>query len=273
MRAVVMRTVLAVLLAVAAIAAARAEDTLRQVRDRGVLIVGVKSDSKPWGFLAPSGEPTGLEVDLARDVAQRLGVRLQTVIVQSSNRIPFLRQGKIDMLIATMYDTPERRRAIDMIEPHYYSAATSILAPKQTHITTWQDLKGQKVCGQQGSVYNKWLAQTYQADLLALPSIEEAYNALRAGDCVAFVYNDILLKAALSDTASWGDYEVPLPSEDRQYHSIGVRRGDADAPFGKLLSGIVVDWHKSGTLIALDQKWGLPASAFLAEMHAKYQSQ
>jgi polar amino acid transport system substrate-binding protein len=270
MRLMVVRQFLAGLFAIALISTAFAEDTLQKIKERGTLIVGVKSDSKPWGFLDPSGKPIGLEIDLTNDVAKQLGVKLETVIVQSSNRIEFLQQGKVDMLIATMYDTPQRRRAIDMIQPHYYSAATNILAPTKYHFTKWEELKGKNVCGQQGSVYNKWLTQKYGADVMALPTIEEGYNALRAGNCVAFVYNDILLKQALNDKANWADYEVPLQSEDRQYHSIGVRLGEGDSPFGKRISQIVTDWHKNGTLIAFDKKWGLPPSQVLQEMHEKY---
>lgn len=246
--------------------------TLDKVKERGTIAIGLKSDSKPWGFLAPTGQLIGLEVDLAQDVADRLGVKLEPIIVQSSNRIQFLDQGKIDLIIATMYDTPERRRAIDMVEPHYSSAATNVLASKQSRLTTWDQLKGKKVCGQQGSVYNKWIAQKYGADVLALPTVEEDYAALRAGNCVGFVYNDVLIKMALEDQNLWAGYEMPFASEDRQYHSIGVRKGETKDVFGEKIALIVADWHKSGRLIELSKKWGLPEDQFLLEQHNKFKA-
>jgi polar amino acid transport system substrate-binding protein len=103
---------------------------------------------------------------------------------------------------------------------------------------------------------------------MSLPTIEEAYAALRAGNCVAFVYNDLLLKMAARQP-QWKDYEVPLTSEDRQYHSIGVRKGEADSAFGKTLSKIVTGWHKSGELIKLNEKWGIPPVEFLEQEHKK----
>src|SRR4051812_36803077 len=72
-------------------------DTLDRIKERGPIVVGVKSDFKPWGFLDPMGKPIGMEIDLAADVAQRLGVKLNLVPVQTANRIDFLRQGKIDL--------------------------------------------------------------------------------------------------------------------------------------------------------------------------------
>lgn len=247
-------------------------DELSDIKSRGTLVVGVKGDSRPWGYLDPQGKPIGMEVDLAQDVAKRLGVKLQAVVVQSSNRIEFLNQGRVDMLIATMYDTKERRRAIDMIQPHYYSAATNVLARKSAKLKEWKDLTGKPVCGQQGSVYNKWIEKTYGAKAMSLPTIEEGYAALRAGNCVAFVYNDLLLEMAAKEP-QWKDYEVPLPSEDRQYHSIGVRKGEAETEFGKTLSSIVTDWHKSGFLIDLNTKWGVAPNTFLEEEHKKLANQ
>src|SRR4249920_941035 len=105
-------------------------DALDDIKKRGTLIVGVKADYKPYGFRDPSGAIVGIEPDLAADVAKRLGVKLELVPVVSSNRMQFLQQGKIDMMIATMSDTPERRKIVDIIDPDYYASGTNVLAKK-----------------------------------------------------------------------------------------------------------------------------------------------
>ncbi len=64
--------------------------------------------------------------------------------VIAANRMEFLRQGRIDLIIATMGDTPERRKVVGMVEPNYYAGATNVLAPKSANLKTWQDLKGRK---------------------------------------------------------------------------------------------------------------------------------
>lgn len=260
---------IAALFVAAGFSAAASADTLSDVKAKGTVTIGVKADSKPWGYLDSSGTVIGMELDLAQDIADRLGVKLETVIVQSSNRIQFLEQGRVDLLIATMYDTPPRRRVIDMVQPHYYSAATNVLAPKSANLRSWSELEGKQVCGQQGSVYNKWIEQTYKAKAMSLPTIEEAYAALRAGNCVGFVYNDLLVSMAAEEPV-WSDFEVPLQSEDRQYHSIGVRLGDGESAFGKFLSETVTDWHKSGKLIELNEKWGITPNPYLAEANKKF---
>ena len=67
--------------------------TLDKIKQRGILVVGTKADYKPFGFRDPSGNIVGFEPDLAKDVADRLGVKLQLEPVVSANRMQFLQQG------------------------------------------------------------------------------------------------------------------------------------------------------------------------------------
>jgi len=94
-------------------ATAASADVLGDIKKKGVLVVGSKADYRPFGFLDSSGKIVGFEADLAADVAKRLGVKLELVPVVASNRIQFLQQGKINLMIATTSDTPERRKIVD----------------------------------------------------------------------------------------------------------------------------------------------------------------
>ncbi len=93
---------------VVATPASAQSDTLASVKQKGKLVVGVKADYKPFGYTDPSGKIVGLEIDLAQDVAKRLGVQLELVPVVAANRMEFLKQGRIDLMIATMAYKPDR---------------------------------------------------------------------------------------------------------------------------------------------------------------------
>ncbi len=110
-------------------------DDLATIRQRGTLIVGVKADYPPFGFRSPSGEIVGIEPALAADVAESLGVKLELVPVSAANRIQFLQQGKVDLLIATMNGTGERRLEVDMVKPAYYAAGYNVMVPKSMNLT------------------------------------------------------------------------------------------------------------------------------------------
>src|SRR5215218_8755763 len=103
-------TMLAGLAALAAALPAAAQDTVAKVKQAGVIVVGVKY--KPWGYLDPTGKIVGFEIDLANDVARRLGVKAELVPVTAVTRMEFLKNGRLDLVIATMGDTPERRKVV-----------------------------------------------------------------------------------------------------------------------------------------------------------------
>src|SRR3954466_7532121 len=105
-------TAAAVTIGLALAAGPAAAQTLDKVKQRGVLAVGSKADYKPFGFRDPSGKIVGFEPDMAQDVADRLGAKLELEPVVSSNRMQFLQQGKIDLMIATMNDKPDRREIV-----------------------------------------------------------------------------------------------------------------------------------------------------------------
>ena len=70
--------------------AACTNDVWKKVMERGKVVIGVKADYKPWGFRDESGALVGMEIDMAMDVAAKMGVEAELVPVQSSNRMQFL---------------------------------------------------------------------------------------------------------------------------------------------------------------------------------------
>ncbi|MBO0754022.1 MAG: transporter substrate-binding domain-containing protein, partial [Bradyrhizobiaceae bacterium] len=127
------RLLTAVIAAVAGLAATASPyaQTLDKIRERSVVVVGTKADYKPFGFRDPTGAIVGFEPDLAKDVAERLGVRLELEPVVSANRMQFLQQGKIDLMLATMNVTDERRRTVGIVEPSYYASGVNVFANRK----------------------------------------------------------------------------------------------------------------------------------------------
>ncbi len=256
----------AAVLALAGVTTARA-DAMADIKSKGVLVVGTKADYRPFGFIDPSGKIVGFEPDLAADVAKRLGVKLELVPVVSSNRMQFLQQGKIDLMIATMSDTPERRKIIDIVDPNYYGSGTNVLALKSTKLTSWGQLKGKKVCLIQGAFYNKELQEKYGVEGVAFPGTAEAYAALRNGNCVAFAYDDTAIVGEMLKP-EWSAYEMPLDSILFVPWGIAVKQGEKG--FADFMAKTMTEWHKTGLIQQLEKKWAIKPTKFAEDMHAKY---
>ncbi|MEL7471292.1 MAG: transporter substrate-binding domain-containing protein [Pseudomonadota bacterium] len=244
-------------------------DTWKKVMERGKIVIGVKADYKPWGFRDESGALVGMEIDMAMDVAAKMGVEAELVPVQSSNRMQFLEQGKVDMFIATMSDREDRRQIVGIPGPNYYTSGTNVMAPKALSFSKWEDLSGKKVCGKQGAFYNKIVEERYGVEIVAFTGNAEAKQALRDRKCVAWVYDDSSIGSDLA-SGNWDDFEMPLSSEDDNPWGLAVPLAEQSCVFGNFMSGVQYNWHRSGDLIALEAKWGIKPTAYLKAQAEKY---
>ena len=252
-----------------AIAAQCTNERFNKVMERGKLIVGVKADYKPWGFRDTSGNIVGMEADMAQAVADTLGVELELVAVQSSNRMQFLQQGKIDLMIATMSDRPDRRKIVGITQPNYYTSGTNVLSPKGVGLKNWEELRGKPVCGKQGAFYNKIVEERYGAKVIAFTGNAEAKQALRDKKCIAWVYDDSSIMSDLS-SGNWNDFEMPLASEDDNPWGLAVPHSEKDCVWGQIMSGLTFNWHQSGKLMELEQKWGIQPTKYLKDQNARF---
>jgi polar amino acid transport system substrate-binding protein len=260
---VVMLSLVLVLMAGPAVQA----DVVDDIKARGKLIVGVKADYKPYGFRDASGKIVGTEPELAQDVADMLGVDLELVPVVASNRMEFLKQGKIDLMIATMTDRPDRAKMVFIVQPNYYSSGTNLLASKKAGLKKWEDLRGKPVCGIQGAFYNKKTAQEFGAEIVAFKGTAEVLNAMKQGRCIGFVYDDSFIVAKLQDP-EWADWEMPLPTMDDSPWGLAVKHGEYR--FYGMMSELIMKWHASGRIIELEKKYGINPTPFAVMMHEKY---
>ena len=254
--------------ATAAAAEQCTNEAWNRVMERGKVVIGVKADYKPWGFRDSSGELVGMEIDMAKDVADAMGVELELVPVQSSNRMQFLEQGKIDMMIATMSDRADRREIVGIVGPNYYTSGTNVMAPKALGLTKWEDLSGKPVCGKQGAFYNQIVEERYGAEIIAFTGNAEAKQALRDKKCIAWVYDDSSIGSDLA-SGEWGDFEMPLASEDDNPWGLAVPKAEENCVFGQFMSGMQYNWHRSGKLIELEEKWGIKPTQYLKDQNEK----
>ena len=250
--------------------------TLDDVIERGKLVAGVKADYAPWGMRDSDGNIVGMEIDMIRDLARRIGeaagkeIELELVVVVASNRMQFLEQGKIDVMIATMSDKVERREVVGIVQPNYYSSGVAVLAHKDSGIDSWESVADKKICGIQGAWYNKDHGQKNGAEVIAFKGVPEVEAALLDGRCVGWIYDDsAFIPRKVNEPEKWADFSIATPVVADVPWGAAVRKEDLHEPIGQALSEAIIDWHISGLLVELEAKWGIPATAWLAEMHEK----
>ena len=258
----------AVAQAPAAAPQAQVSDTLQRILREGRLRVGVRADYRPWGFRNPTGEFEGMEIQMAREVARTLGVQPEFVPVVAANRMQFLAQGQIDLMIATMSDTAERRGIVGIVHPNYYSSGYNVLMPRNVQVREWEQLRGRQLCAIQGAWYNRPATERFGAEVVAFTGIAEVETALTQRRCLGWIYDDNLIAVMLADPSGrWREFHQPLASQSDTPWGLAVRLADVNGPFGRFMSGMVAGWHRSGQLLTWEKDAGIAESPFLRRMH------
>ncbi|MCK7543144.1 ABC transporter permease subunit [Marinobacter bryozoorum] len=244
---------------------------LERIKERGTLIVGVKGDYPPWGMVNDQGELVGLEPDLAALLAERIGVDLELRAVTSANRLQRLDQGLVDVVIATLGDTAERREKADLLQPSYYSSGVRLLTRGDFPYTEWGAMRGRPVCLTEGAYFNRRIAERYLVNPVIFPGTRDTRLALQERRCLGWAYDDTVLAQVLAEEG-WQNYQLSLTPILETPWAIAVAKGEGDRPLGRLIGNATVQWHRDGTLVDLQSRWQLPESAFLQKQHERWTS-
>ncbi|EJR27329.1 MULTISPECIES: glutamine ABC transporter substrate-binding protein GlnH [Bacillus cereus group] len=228
---------------------------VEQIKKRGKLVVGVKNDTNLFGLKNPStGQVEGFDVDVAKALAKKIlgdEKKLELKEVTSKTRIPMLKNGDIDAIIATMTITEERKKEVDFSDV-YFKAGQSLLVKKGSNIKSVDDIKqGVKVLAVKGSTSTNNIRQkSPEATVLEFENYSEAFTALKAGKGdVLTTDNAILYGMAKQDS----NYEVVGKIFTDEPYGIAVQKGADDLT--KEINSLLKDMKANGEYDKLYEKW------------------
>jgi polar amino acid transport system substrate-binding protein len=138
-------------------------DGLADIVSRGILKVAVPQDFPPFGSVGPDMQPRGLDIDTAKLIADQLKVKLQLTPVNSTNRIPFLTTGKVDLVISSLGKNPEREQVIDFSKA-YAPFYLAVFGPPDAAIASLDDLKGKTISVTRGAIEDIELSKVAPAE-------------------------------------------------------------------------------------------------------------
>lgn len=256
------------LLGLGAAATAHA-DQLDRVKERGKLIAGIRNDYIPFGYLDAKGQNTGFEVDLARAVAKDFfgsETAVEFVPVVASNRIEFLNAGRIDVIFATLGVTADRGKVIDFTEHYYSMAGMVLLAPKEATYKSWDDIRGKKICGSQGNLYNRMLTEKMGAELVLFTGTAEIYSAFQGGRCDAIAYDGPNLNMKVTEDGWKDKYKIALPAFEYVPIAGGVRKNEP--AFLKAVNSAIIKAEAGGLMTEGEKKYSLGESEYVQKRAA-----
>ncbi len=217
----------------------------------GKLLMGSDTTYPPFESIDDKGEAVGFDVDVAREIAARLGLELEVVSVKWEGIIPGLKTGDYDMVMSAMTITDERKMEIDFSDPYIDSDQSIAVRKGESGIKSEADLAG-KVVGVQVDTTGQFTAEEIPGikEIRKYDTILMAFEDLELGRIDAIV-NDYPVNAYISKTR--GKTEVVATIKTDEQYGIGVKKGNT-----QLLEAIneaLAEMKKDGSYQRIFEKW------------------
>lgn len=138
-------------------------DALADITARGTLRVAVPQDFPPFGSVSADMTPQGYDIDMAKMIADKLGVKVELVPVTSANRVPYLQTNKVDLVISSLGKNAEREKVIDFSDA-YAPFFNGVFGPADVALSKAEDLKGKTIAVTRGAVEDLELTKVAPSD-------------------------------------------------------------------------------------------------------------
>lgn len=233
-------------------ASAHADDLLDQVKARGTLRVGLEGTFPPFNSKAPNGELVGYDVDIAKAVAAKMGLKPEFVTTEWSGIIAGLQAGKFDVIVNQVGVTDQRKAALDFSPAYTYSAAQLIQRKDDTRqFKSLEDLKGKKLGVGLGTNYMDMAKSVPGIDVKTYPGAPEYLRDLAAGRLDAALNDRLMLAYLLKNS------QLPL----RTGATVGAGNPSAipfkkgNPKFAKAIDDAMTQLEADGTFTKISDKW------------------
>ena len=252
--------------------AAGAQDMLAAIQEAGVIRISTDANYEPQSFLNENGEFVGFDIDVAKEIAKRLGVEADFVtpdwdLITAGNW-----GGQWDMSVGSMTVTTARSEVLDFAEPAYYYTPAQFAATIDSGITTLDQLNGQTICVGLSTTYETWLNGDLEAlglpessyyhepptdvSVLPLQTDNECVQQIQAGrnEFVAFLTSGTVVDAAIREG-------VPVQKVNGAVYSENLavafdKASDLDnTSLVQKVGEIIAAMHEDGTLSEFSMNW------------------
>lgn len=230
---------------------ALAQTALDDIKSAGALRVGTEGTYAPFTFHDGSGALVGFDVEIAREIAKRIGVEAQFVEGPWDGLIAGIDANRYDVVINQVGITDERKAKYDFSEPYIASKAALVVKGDNTDITSFEDLQGKKAAQTITSNFGK-LAQANGAEIVPTEGFDQSIALVLQGRA----------DATINDSLSFFDFKKQKPDADVK---IAATQADAD------YSGVLLAKNKPELLDAINKALAdIKADGTYATISQKY---
>ena len=228
-------------------------DQLAAIQNAGKLVVGIEGTYKPFNFVDDNGNYAGYDVDVARAVAEHLGVEVEFVMAEWDALLVGIDAGRWDTVIADVTATDERREKYDFSDPYCFTARQVVVNkgnPLELH--SLEDLNGLRIAT---NATNSWVPRLEELGVTIVPidDTTQCAQAVLSGNADFCMFNDVVL-SEYRENHPESELEVAFKIEsDINEVSIPCRKGEE-----RLLAefnAAIAELRENGKLVEFSNKW------------------
>lgn len=237
----------------------QADNSVKKIQDKKVLILGTEADFAPFEFpVVKNGQKqiTGYDVYIARRIAKKLGVKLEVQNTTFSSLITDLNQNKVDIVMSGMTDTPAREKSVAFSAP-YYHVKNVLLVQKgqQSTYKTLTDLAGKSIGAQQASL-QETIAKKHltKSNLVTESNVNSLASELQNNKLSGVILDSVVADNFIKqhpDQYALADVTIPTPKSQR---NISVATRKKDVKLQKQVNTVIKQMQASGELDKLYQQ-------------------
>ncbi|MCC7106161.1 MAG: glutamate ABC transporter substrate-binding protein [Chloroflexi bacterium] len=227
---------------------------MKQVQDRGKLNAGVKTDVLLFGYLNPrANKIEGFDVDMAREVARAIfgdPNKIDLKEVTSASRIPAVKEGIVDLFVATATITKERLNEIDF-SGVYYEAGQQLLVPKNSTITSIEGAAGKRICAATGSTSEQNIKRSQpQAQVVQTDKYSDCLLAVQQGRADGVSTDDVILMGLAEQ-----DPNMKIVGKTFTQEPYGIGLAKTHPEFTQFVNGVLARLKQSGRWAEIHKQW------------------
>jgi glutamate/aspartate transport system substrate-binding protein len=241
--------------------------TLEKVKETGTIVVGFRETSIPFSYLDDKQQPIGYALDICAKIVDAVkvelkmpGLKVQTMGVTSSNRIPLMANGTIDLECASTTNNADRQKQVSFTNTHFLTAS-KFVAKKSSGIANIDGLKGKTVASVAGTSNIVQLNQVNASrklgiTVLAAKDVVEAFLMVETDRAAAFVMDDVILSALIAGSKDPAMFEInDDPFSKPEPYGIMLRKDDPQ--FKALADKATAALYGSPEIMTIYNKWFL----------------
>ena len=251
-RILLVTTIIAMLgLALVGCSSAKPQSLIEKIKKDGVIKIGTEGTYAPFTFTDKTGKLTGFDVEIAEEVAKRLGVKAEFIVTKWDGMLAGLDAKRFDAVVNEVTIKKERQEKYDFSSPYIVSKAVLIVNKDNNEIKRFEDLKGKK-SGQSLSSNLSEIAKSYGAEIVQIDGFNQSIDLISSKR----------IDATINDSLSYLDYKKQKPDSSIKVVDEMATKDQSAILFNKGNKELVDevnkaldDIKKDGTYLKISQKW------------------